>query len=138
MSLLSALPPAVVVHGLPHALAALAPGRPVLLLSAPGAPSYAGCGWWRAVIAAALARHPGANAPDMLDCADSPGRALEALSVGCRLVVLHPGLAWNDIAERAAAAGARLLPVAPPALDLARRGSGRRLAAWLADDAATP
>ena len=110
----------------------MAPGRPVLLLSAPGAASYAGCGWWRALIAAALARHPGVPAQDMLDCADAPGRALEALSVGCRLISLHPGPAWADIAERAALAGAHLLHAAPEALDLARRGSERRLAAWLA------
>lgn len=139
MSIPPTLPPAVVIHGLPHALTALAPGRPVLLLSAPGAASYAGCAWWRAVIAAALALHPSAHAPDMLDCADSPGRALEALSVGCRLIALQPGPAWDDIADRAAATGARLLPAPPPALDLAQRGSGRRLAAWLArDDAAAP
>ena len=76
------LPPAVIIHGLPHALSVLAAARPVTLLSAPGAACYAGCGWWRAVIAAALAAHPGAAAPDVLDCGDSPGRALEALRKG--------------------------------------------------------
>ena len=126
------LPPAVIIHGLPDALAALAPGRPVTLLSAPGAASYAGCAWWRAVIAAALAAYPGATAPDALDCADAPGRVLEALSAGCRLVVLQPGSAWADIAARAAASGARLLADAPAALDLGRRGMDRHLASWLA------
>ena len=125
------LPPAVIVHGLPHALAALAPGRPVTLLSAPGAASYAGCGWWRAVVAAAWAGRSGAAPPDVLDCADAPGRALEALSAGCRLVVLHPCLPWDDIAGRAESRGARLLAAAPPALDLGRRGEERRLADWL-------
>ncbi|MGI4941329.1 MAG: hypothetical protein ACRYHQ_12355 [Janthinobacterium lividum] len=125
------LPPAVIIHGLPHALSVLAAARPVTLLSAPGAASYAGCGWWRAVIAAALATHPGAVAPDMLDCADAPGRALEALSLQCRLIVLHPGPAWPDIAARAESQGARLLAAAPPALDMGRRGEDRRLAAWL-------
>ena len=105
------LPPAIIVHGLPHALTALAPGRPVTLLSAPGAASYAGCAWWRAVVAAALAACPGATAPDALDCADAAGRALEAMSVGCR---------WIGLAS------------APPALDLGRRGADRHLAAWLA------
>ena len=125
------LPPAVIIHGLPDALVALAPGRPVTLLSAPGAASYAGCGWWRAVVAAALTVHPAAIALDVLDCAGAPGRALEALSAGCRLVVLHPGPAWDDIARRAEASGARLLAAAPDALDLAARGSERRLAEWL-------
>lgn len=125
------LPPAILVHGLPHARLALAPGRPVTLLSAPGAASYAGCGWWRAVVAAALAEHPGADVPDVLDCGDAPGRALEALSLGCRLLVLRPGPAWEDISARVAAQGARLLDRAPPALDLAKPGAGRRLAGWL-------
>lgn len=126
------LPPAVIIHGLPHAALALAPGRTVLLLSAPGAASYAGAAWWRALVAAALAGHPGRLEPDALDCADAPGRALEALSVGCKLVVLHPGPAWADIAARAAGLGAALLPSAPAALDLGRRGAERRLPAWLA------
>ncbi len=125
------LPPAVIIHGLPHALSVLAAARPVTLLSAPGAASYAGCGWWRAVVTAALAAHPGAVAPDVLDCGDAPGRALEALSLQCRLVVLQPGLAWSDIAARAEASGALLLAAAPPALDMGRRGDDRRLAAWL-------
>ena len=131
------LPPAVIIHGLPHALTALAPGRPVTLLSAPGAASYAGCAWWRAVVAAALASYPGAAAPDMLDCADAPGRALEALSLRCRLVVLHSCPAWADIAKRAESCGARLLAAAPPALDLGGRGEERRLAAWLGAQAGT-
>ncbi len=125
------LPPAIIIHGLPHALSVLAAARPVTLLSAPGAACYAGCGWWRAVVTAALAAHPGAVAPDVLDCADAPGRALEALSVGCRLVMLHPSPAWPDIAARAESCGARLLAAAPPALDMGRRGEYRRLAAWL-------
>ena len=35
------LPPAVIIHGLPHAQAALAPGLPVTLLSAPWAACFA-------------------------------------------------------------------------------------------------
>ncbi len=132
------LPPAIIIHGLPHALAALAPGLPVTLLSAPGAASYAGCGWWRAVVAAALRAQPGAAVLDVLDCADAPGRAMEALSAGCRLVVLHPGRAWTDIAARAAASGARLLADAPPSLDLARRGADRRIMAWLIGPGVAP
>jgi hypothetical protein len=104
------LPPAVIIHGLPHARLALRPGRAVTLLSAPGAPSYAGCAWWRALIAAARAEYPVMDPPDILDCADAPGRALEALSLGCGVIVL---------AEP------------PPALDLGDRRSAWRLQAWL-------
>lgn len=121
------LPPAVVVHGLEHARLALSVGRPVTLLSAPGAASYAGCGWWRALIAAA-----GGVGPDVLDCADSAGRALEALAGGCRMLVLLPCPAWAAVAERAAAYGAAVLRARPDSLDLAQRGAERRIAAWLA------
>lgn len=120
------LPPAVVIHGLDHARLALAAGRPVTLLSAPGAALYAGCGWWRAVIAAA-----GFAGPDLLDCADAPGRALEALAAECHGLVLHPCPAWDSVAERAAAAGASILRERPPALDLGTRDGSRRIAAWL-------
>ncbi len=123
------LPPAVVIHGRSHALAALAPGLPVLLLSAPGAAAYAGAGWWRAMITGAL---QGRTQPDAIDCADLAGRALEALAVGCRILVLHPCPARPAIIARAALyPGARLLPARPPALDLAAPGAARHLASWL-------
>ncbi len=118
-------PPAVVVHGLPHVQLALAEGMPVTLLSGPNAAAYAGCGWWRALMTMAGA------ADDILDCGDSPGRVLEALSIGCRAMVLRPGPAFADVAERAARTGAIVLAARPPALDLATRGAGRHLAAWL-------
>src|SRR3954449_5297366 len=120
------LPPAIVIHGLEHARLALAPGRPVTLLSAPAAGLFAGCSWWRAVIDAS-----GFAGPDVLDCADAPGRALEALSVRCRWIVLYPCPAWDSVAGRAAAQGAALLRERPPALDLGRRGASRQIAAWL-------
>ncbi len=123
------LPPAVVIHGLPAAQAALAPGLPVTLLSAPGAGLYAGAGWWRALIAAAGAP-PGT--PDILDCADAAGRALEALRAGQTLLILTiaPPL-WHDIAERARRQGATVFDRRPAALDLAVRGAQRRLVDWL-------
>ena len=125
------LPPAIVVHGLPHARIVLRMACPVMLLSAVGAPSYAGCAWWRAMIGLARQEFPAAPAQDALDCAAAPGRALEALSLGCRVVVLRPCPAFADIAGRAAAAGAVLLAERPPALDLAERGAVRRMAEWL-------
>jgi hypothetical protein len=126
------LPPAVVVHGLDDALAALAPGRPVTLLSAPGAALYAGCLWWRALVAAARERAPVAGTADVLDCADAAGRALAAIRVGQPALILAPDA--PGFAAAAAIAGAHgliLLTERPPALDLARPGAGRRLADWL-------
>jgi hypothetical protein len=126
------MPPAVIVHGLADACAALAPGLPLTLLSARGAALYAGCGWWQALIAAARARFPEAGGEDFLDCADAPGRALEALRIGLKGIVLDPLCpAFPEIGRAAAAAGARLLGAAPAALDLGRPGAARALGAWL-------
>jgi hypothetical protein len=120
-------PPAVVVHGLPHLNQAVAAGKPVTLLSGTGAANYAGCGWWRALMALGA----GGN-PDILDCGDAPGRAMEALRAGCRLLVLDPAVpAWSLVAARASTIGAELLAERPPALDLAKPGALRQLPAWL-------
>ena len=126
------LPPAVIVHGLPDARAALRPGRPVTLLSARGAALYAGCLWWRELVAAARAAHPATPAQDVLDCSDAPGAAMAALRAGQRLLVLDAASPGFDAVQRAAATlGGQVLPAAPPALDLAGRGARRRLARWL-------
>ncbi len=124
------LPAAVTIHGLAHARTAVGPGLPVTLLSAPGAGMYAGVGWWRALIAAAAVPP---HTPDVLDCGDAPGRALEALRGGQALLILHcnPDV-WLDIEARAARQGAALLAARPPSLDLAGHGAARRLAGWLA------
>lgn len=126
------LPPAVIVHSLACAKAALAPGRPVTLLSAPGAAQFAGCLWWRELLAAA-----GFSGPALLDCAAAPGRALEALHLGLYrgrggVVLRAPAPAFSLIAQLAAAQGALALPLAPPALDLRLNGATRRLDSWLA------
>ncbi|MGH7120102.1 MAG: hypothetical protein ACREFP_14120 [Acetobacteraceae bacterium] len=124
--------PAVIVHGLADARMALAPGRPVLLVSAPGAALYAGCGWWRAMIAVARAEFPATAADDLLDCADAPGRALEALRLGLKNLVLDPDCPASPAVRRVAAClGAAILPRAPDALDLAEPGARSRLTAWL-------
>lgn len=129
--------PAVVVHGtgdVAAALGAAMSGRQgVTLLSAPGAALFAGAGWWRALIAQARADRPGALFDDVLDCADAPGRVLEALRLGQRAAVLDPACpAWAAMAALATHEGAALLARRPDALDLSARGAGRRLAAWLA------
>ena len=124
--------PAVVVHGLPDARAALAAGRAVTLLSAPGAALFAGCGWWRAVIGRARAEYADVAADDVLDCADASGLALGALRSGQRLIVLEPvAPGWQSVASIAASLGGAVLAARPPALDMADRGATRRLHGWL-------
>jgi hypothetical protein len=124
--------PAVTVHGLEHALAALACGRGVTLLSAPGAACYAGCGWWRALVERARTRHPETEAADILDCGDAAGRALEALRIGQKTLILDAACtAYAAVVAAAAECGATLLDQRPESLDLAEPGALRRLAEWL-------
>ena len=132
--------PAVVVHGREQAEWALriAAGRPVLLVSAPGAALNAGPGWFKAVLEQAAAEHPGANFTAALDCAAAPGAALAALRAGFKLVVFdlgHPSAA--SVLGAAAEAGAEVLGTRLEALDLGtldprRRDDQRRLAALFA------
>mgnify|MGYP001189045833 CR=1 FL=1 len=136
------LPPAVTVHGLAQARAALAAAGPrgVLLLSAPGAAGFAGAAWLLGLVAAAAAR-PGVAHRAALDCADAPGTALAALRAGVPLLVLDgacPGFA--AVAAAAREVGATVLPDRPPSLDLGtldlrRRADLARLSAWLAMEA---
>ncbi len=138
--------PAVVVHGLPQACAALAAAGPrgVLLLSAPGAGGSLGPRWFAAMVAAAAARYPGVTHAAALDCADMPGAALAALRGGLRFVILDPLTpAFAAVAGAAAECGAVLLRERPPALDLAhydarRRAHAAALAAWLAGHDSAP
>jgi len=119
------LPPAVTVHGLRDVRAVLAIGRPVTLLSGENAAGYAGCLWWRELLAAAAF-----EGVSFLDCGIGPGRALEALRLGVTGVILHGG-GWPVVEELARAQGARLLTARPPALDMGAPGAARHLAAWL-------
>ena len=129
----------LVVHGLDHVRAALRPGRPVILLSAPGAALFAGCLWWRRIIELGRAEFPNAVLNDVLDCADAPGHAMAALRVGQLRLVLDPACpAFPAVAAAAATLGAAVLPSRPPALDLADPGAVRILAGWLQGDSAVP
>ncbi len=120
------LHPAVIVHGLADVRAAVAPGRPVTLLSAPGAGLYAGCLWWRSLVA-------DVEGDSVLDCADGSGAALGALRVGVnRLVLWREAPGWDAVAAIAAGQGGVVLAAAPAALDMAERGASRRLGTWLA------
>lgn len=132
--------PAVVVHGREQAEWALriAAGRPVLLVSAPGAALNAGPGWFKAVLDQAAAAAPNAAVHAVLDCASAPGAALAALRAGFKLMIFdlaHPAAA--SVLGAAAEAGAEVLGTRPEALDLAaldprRRDDQRRLAALFA------
>jgi fructose/tagatose bisphosphate aldolase len=81
---------AIVIHDLEHARAALAAaaafGRPVTLVSAPGAAGYAGAAWFLKVVERAAAEHPTARWEAVLDCADHPGHVLSALRQGAAAV----------------------------------------------------
>jgi hypothetical protein len=127
------LAPAVMIHSAGDARAALAPGLPVTLVSAPGAALYAGAGWWVSLIAGARSDHPGRVFDDLLDCGDAPGRAAEALRAGQGRLVLCPvpPASYERVRLMAEALGAVLRPDMPEALDLARPGARRRLVAWL-------
>ncbi len=118
---------AVIIHDLIQARAAITPGRPVTLLSATNAALFGGCLWWQA-----LMREAGFTGLSLLDCGDVPGRALEALRLGLPGIVLaQRDAAYTTVATLAAEAGAIILPIPPPALDLGKRGTERELMAWL-------
>lgn len=121
------LPPAVIVHERPHIRSVIELGLPATLLSPPGFALHAGCLWWQALIAdSAFA------GPTLLDCADAAGRAVEAMRIGLRGIVLEGATpAFARGALIAAELGVRLLDKPPPALDLAGRNASRRLAEWL-------
>jgi len=87
-----------------------------------------GCGWWAEMLAAC-----GVSGLSLLDCADAPGRALEALEEGLPGVILDCAApAFAVVAQIAAAQNAILLRTAPPALDMAGQAAARELPNWLA------
>ena len=124
--------PVVVVHSLADARLVLAHGQPVTLLSADAAALYAGCGWWRAVTAAARAEFPLVPIADLLDCADASGQALAALRIGLLHLILTPDAPGRArVAKIVANRNGTLLSERPPALDLAEPTSRRRLHEWV-------
>lgn len=117
----------MIIHDLTHARLALTPNLPVTLLSAPGAAAYLGCLWWRELLA-----RVDFSGPSLLDCADAPGRALEALRLGLPgIIITGPPQALPPLAAIAQSQGARLLTKAPQALNLAQFAAKTRLVAWL-------
>lgn len=121
--------PAIVVHGLGDALAAVAAaqdvGVPLTLISAPGAATYAGPGWFQEIVAQARATAPDLAISGLLDCADHPGHAMAALRAGAEAIVFTGD---DRVAEKLSAIarqkGAIVLPARPPAFDPAFDPSG--------------
>ena len=129
--------PAIIIHSLEHARAALAVGErtgtPLVLYSAEGAAAYAGAAWFLAIVEAAHGDHPRARFEAVLDCGADPGIALAALRAGCRAIVLRgkPAL-LGKITAIAQTSSARLDPGPTAALDLLRRPDPEAtVAAWL-------
>lgn len=120
---------AVIVHSLAEAKAALAPGAPVLLLSAEGGAGSMGPAWWREMVAAAGAAFPETDAAALLDCADAPGHAMAALAAGVTELSFHGSAAAG---QKLASMGARLRPRPTQALDLSLETDPERACrAWL-------
>ncbi len=115
--------PAVIVHNLGHARAAVkaagALGVPVVLISAPMAAAYAGAAYFLEITARAMGEYPDASAVTVLDCGSDAGLALGALRVGCKAVrFTGPGVVRKKIADIAAQMGAQVDNRAYRALDL--------------------
>lgn len=116
------LAPAVLVRGMAEvdaaAAAAAEAGRPLSLLSARGAGAFAGTLAWQALVRVARATHGKLIAADILDCAEAPGFALEALRLGQMLLVLDARTAgFADVQARAAVRGAVVLGRRPDCVD---------------------
>ncbi|OYV37121.1 MAG: hypothetical protein B7Z81_06465, partial [Acidocella sp. 20-61-6] len=116
------LPPAVIIHSLEQAKLAMRPGLPVTLMSAPGAALYGGCLWWSALLTAAAY-----DGVALLDCADAPGRAIEAIRLGVRGIILRSPPDLVQAVANAAAENVLILRTAPAALDMADPAASRAL-----------
>jgi hypothetical protein len=136
----NAPPPAIIVHSLAQARAALEAaaekGIEVELWSAEGAAAYAGAGWFRAILEAAGAAVPAARFEAVLDCGALPGLVLGAWRAGQSAVCFSGGRrVAAKLADIAAREGLRLRRRRPSAvLDLLRaEDPAQRCRAWLSD-----
>ena len=131
---------AIIVHDLDHAVGALRAagelGVAVTLRSAPGAAAYLGAAVFRDIIKAAQAAHPGVAVTAVLDCADNPGLALNALREGVLAVRLEaPGDLKARVADIAAQLDGTLDEDDRAALDLMDADDAYAACrAWLAPD----
>jgi hypothetical protein len=128
---------AIRIHSLREARVALGVarelGRPLTLVSAPGAAGHGGAGWWRALVEAARREYPDVEMTTILDCDDSVGDALGCLRAGVERIAFR-GRA--DVAAKlrdiAAQCGAVLDEALPAGLDLrALRDQPAACRVWL-------
>ena len=139
---MSARRPAIVVHDLDQAVGALraaaAAGVPVTLWSAPGAASYAGLGFIRAVFEKAREAVPEAEHDVVVDCRGSAVLAHDALSRGFAGVAFSGrGAMRKTLQAIADGQDARLVTAGPgrAALDLVHSADPERdSAAYLAKE----
>ena len=108
-------------HSLDQAVAALNAAaeldRPLVLAS--DAAGSGGVAWFLALIAQARDAVPAARCEALLDCADQPGWALEALRLGCPLVRYRgPRKTAAKLADIAEQLGAGLITGPVSGLDL--------------------
>jgi hypothetical protein len=111
------------IHGLAHLRAALtagaAGGRPVVALSAIGASSFAGAGWFASLAELGRLEFPGVELTAMLDCADRAGDVPAALKLGLGHIIFtghaEAAIRLQDIAAQC---GATVITTRPPSLDL--------------------
>ncbi len=101
----------IIVHSLADARAAVEAaaslGVAVTLASAPGAGTYAGPAWFKAVVAEATVAFPAASVEAVIDCGAEPGTALAALRAGfARVRFTGSAAARERLADIAAAQGA--------------------------------
>ena len=124
---------AIRIYGLDDALAAAEAasdlGRPLDLISAPGAGVSAGPMWFCALIDAVQARYPTLVLSATLDCGPYPGAVLAAIRAGVpRIVFTGHAETADRLAGMAGAAGLTLLTAAPPVAD--PRESGEKATFW--------
>lgn len=79
--------PYLIVHNIGHVHDAVATaqelGRPVSLISAPGAAASIGPDVFRRMIGAVLSESDADRISAIIDCADDPGQAMQAIRLGC-------------------------------------------------------
>ena len=114
---------AIIVHGLAHVRAALAAGAErgcaVTLMSAPNAASYAGVGWFAALLREAAAEFRAATYTAILDCGDRADLVQAALREGLKDIAFRgPHRIAARLVDIAGQRHARLHRRLPPALDL--------------------
>ena len=118
--------PVIIIHSLAHAIVALRvaaeAGRTVTLASAPEAGSYAGPGWFGALMAAAREAVPTARFTALLDCDDDAGGALAAIRAEVEgMVFTGRADVAHRLADIAGQHGVQLVTDRPATgLDLAR------------------